>query len=186
MKDTQQIVQEVIDNIILESKKKAFKSEDEIRGYISGNLRYLFEDNFEVIREFPTSERYKRAKDGILFEDARGKHGFIDLVIKKDGTPFVGIEVEYPRGRGLKNIQNFNSHLKNDILKLKNEPITFRYLLVFIYNDPPFDYKNAIQSLKLDDVNFAYLRLNRREELQGGKAVKESIIIPDDWIKIKV
>ena len=127
MKDTQQIVQEVIDNIILESKKKAFTSEDDIQGYISGNLRYLLEDNFEVIREFPTSKKYKRAKeDGILFEDARGKHGSIDLVIKKDGTPFVGIEVEYPRGRGLKNIQNFNSHLKNDILKLKNEPITFR------------------------------------------------------------
>jgi len=34
MKDTQQIVQEVIDNIILESKKKAFKSEDEIRGNV--------------------------------------------------------------------------------------------------------------------------------------------------------
>ncbi|MCK4734306.1 MAG: hypothetical protein KAT65_17765 [Methanophagales archaeon] len=184
MKDTQKIIQEIIDNIILESKKKAFKSEDEIQGYISGNLRYLIEDNFEFIREFPTSEKYKRAEDGILFKAAKGNHGYIDLVIKRDGMPFVGIEVEYPRGAGLKNAQNFNSHLKNDILKLNNEPITLRYLLVFIYNDPPFDYKNAIQSLKFEEVYFAYIRLCRRAELEGEKAVKEGIIIPDNWLKV--
>lgn len=185
MKDIQQIIQELIDNVILESKKKAFKSEEEIQGYISGNLRYLLADNFDLIRESPTSEKYKRAKDGILFKDAKGKHGFIDLVIKKDDFPFIGIEVEYPRGTGLKNIRNFSSHLKNDILKLNNEPtFTFRYLFVFIYNDPPFDYKNAIQSLKFEEVYFAYVRLYRRDELEGGKAVKESILIPDNWIKV--
>jgi hypothetical protein len=79
MKDIPKIVQEVIDNIIFESKKKAFKSEDEIQGYISGNLRYLLEDNFELIREFLTSERYKRDKNGNLFKDDKGKHGSIDL-----------------------------------------------------------------------------------------------------------
>jgi len=194
MKDTQKIIQEIIDNIIFESKKKAFKSEEEIQGYFSGNLRYLLEDNLELIREFPTSEKYKRAKDEILFEDAKGKHGFIDLVIKKPFFQkesftkeiFVGIELEYPRGAGLKNIQNFSSHLKNDLLKLKNEPITLRYLLVFIYNDPPFDYQNVIHGLKFDDVNFAYIRLNRKEELEleEEKAVKESIIIPDNWLKV--
>jgi len=184
MKDTQKIIQEIIDNIIFESKKKAFKSEEEIQGYFSGNLRYLLEDNFELIREFPTSEKYKRAKDRILFEDTKGKHGFIDLVIKKDGFPFLGIELEYPRGTGLKNIQNFISHLKNDILKLKNDTITFRYLFVFLYNDPPFDYKSKIQDLKFDVVHFACIRLCRRDELEGEKAVKESIIIPDNWIKV--
>jgi len=126
------LLQEVIDNIILESKKKAFKSEDEIQGYISGNLRYLLEDNFEVIREFPTSEKYKRAKDGILFKNVTGKHGFIDLVIKKNGFPLAGIEVEYPRGGGLKNIQNFTSHLKNDILKLalSKNPVIYQNLRI--------------------------------------------------------
>lgn len=185
MKDEPKIIQEIIGNIILESKKKAFKSEEEIQGYISGNLRYLLADNFELIREFPTSEKYKRAKeDGILFKDAKGRSGFIDLIIKIDGFPFIGIELRYPRGEGLKNIQNFISHLKNDILKLKNEPITFRYLLVFIYNDPPFEYQNAIKGLKFDNIYFAYIRLCRRAELEGEKAVKESIIIPDNWLKV--
>jgi hypothetical protein len=184
MKDIQQIVQELIDNIIRESKKKAFKSEDEIKGYICGNLRYLLEVDFELIREFPTSVKYKRDKDGFLFKDTKGKHGFIDLVIKKDGFQFIGIELEYPRGTGLKNIQNFISHLKNDILKLKNEPTTFRYLFVFIYNDPPFDYQEAIHGLKFDEVYFTYIRLNRREELESGKAVKDSIVIPDNWLKV--
>jgi hypothetical protein len=185
MKDIQKIIQELIDNVIRESKKKAFKSEEEIQGYFSGNLRYLLADNFEFIREFPTSENYKRAKDGILFKNAKGKHGFIDLVIKKDDFPFIGIELEYPRGEGLKNIQNFSSHLKNDILKLNNEPtFTFRYLFVFLYNDPPFDYRGAIYGLKFDNIHFAYIRLHRRDELEGEKTVKESIIIPDNWLKV--
>lgn len=139
MEDTQKIILELINNVIRESKKKAFK---------------------------------------------RGNHGFVDLIIQKGDYPFIGIEVEYPRGEGLRNIQNFRSHLRSDLLKLNSEPFTFRYLLVFLYNDPPFDYRGAIYSLNFGKVHFACIRLCRRDELEGEKAVKESIIIPDNWITV--
>jgi hypothetical protein len=178
--EQKKLIPKIIKNITSESGEKAFKSEHEIQGYMLGTFRYLLSD-WEICREKPSESRYKKNGQGCLILDVKGKHGYIDFVLIKDDIR-IGIEVEYPRGEGLK-INNFISHIINDNFKLQNEKdLTLRYILVFLYNDPEFNFRNEINNIHLKDVFFAYMRLNKRGEITSGKLVKEIIKIPENWI----
>jgi hypothetical protein len=177
--ETKKLISKIIENIVSESGKKAFRSEDVIQGYMLGIFRCLLSD-WEIRREYPSMCKYKRNGQGDLFLDTKGKHGYIDFVLIKDDIR-IGIEVEYPRGEGLK-INNFISHIRNDNFKLQNQKdLTLKYILVFLYNDPEFNYREEINNLHLKDVFFSYIRLNKRGENKSGKSVKEIIKIPENW-----
>ena len=172
-------IPKIIENITLESGKKAFKSEDEIQGYILGSFTYLL-PAWNICRECHTKNKYKKDSQGCLFPDIKGKSGKIDFTINKDDIR-IGIEIEYPRGKGrIKN--NFISHIKNDSIKLQHEmDLKLRYILVFLYHDLEFNYKEEIQNIQFNDVFFSYVRLYKRGENKSCKSVKEIIKIPENW-----
>lgn len=177
--ETNKLIPKIIENIVSESEQKAFRSEGEIQGYLLGTFRYLLPD-WEICREYSSTSRYKKDSQGYLILDSKGKHGYIDFVLIKDKIR-MGIEVEYPRGKGLQK-NNFISHINNDNFKLLNEKnLTLRYVLVFLYNDPEFNYRKEISKIEFENVFFSYIRLNKKAENKNKNNVKETIIIPNNW-----
>jgi len=181
------IVQIIIEKIINESKNKAFKSEVEIQGFITGLLNHFSQiSNCKIKREVPTTIRYKKKNQNLHTDNLTGRSGYIDFVLEYNENK-IGLEIEYPRGLGLKNKEFFISHIKNDILKLENENnLSQKYVLVFLYNDPPFDYKNELENIDFNGVFFLYIRLNKRNEINETGLAKNILILhPKNWMKLR-
>ena len=190
MNNPNAIVEATIHRLIQFSRGYSFKSEDEIRGYFLADISRAIEDRrteYELIPEHPTAERYTRP-DGLRLKSGEGKPGRIDIVLKMPSSGRIGIELEYPRGSGLKEQERFRSHISNDLLKLNQEKgLTDRYLLVFLYTDPPFDISNLTEEFESEfrDVRFALLMMKKKSsEGRSQNPVKKDMQYPQNWLSL--
>ena len=192
MSDSNAIVNATIQRLIQFSRTYSFRSEDEIRGYFLADISKAIEDKrpeYDLIPEYNTEVKYTRP-DGLTLIPGKGKPGRIDIVLKMPGSGRIGIELEYPRGSGLKDKDRFYSHIKNDLLKLNLETdLTDRYLLVFLYNDPlysdpPFDIWNLIGEFKQEfkGVKFALLLMKKSSNDRSNDPILNKMQFPQNWL----
>jgi hypothetical protein len=95
--------------------------------------------------------------------------------------------LEYPRGLGLRDEDKFYSHIQNDLLKLNLETdLVDRYLLVFLYNDPPFDISNLIDELKQEFqwVKFALFLLKKSSDDRLCNPIRKEVQFPQNWLSL--
>jgi len=189
MNNPNAIVEATIHRLIQFSRGYSFKSEDEIRGYFLADISRAIEDNrteYELIPESPTHVKYTRP-DGLILKPGEGRPGRIDIVLRMPDSDRIGIELEYPRGSGLKDKDRFYSHIKNDLLKLNLETnLTDRYLLVFQYNDPPFDIWNLIGEFKQEfkGVKFALLLMKKSSDDRSRDPIRKEMQFPRNWLSL--
>jgi hypothetical protein len=188
MNDSNTIVETTIQRLIQFSRNYSFRCEEEIRGYFLADISRAIEEKhveYDLIPEHPTAERYSRP-DGLRLEPKGKKPGRIDIVLKMSDSDGIGIELEYPRGSGLRNKGKFYSHIRNDLLKLNQERgLAYRYLVVFLYNEPPFDISNLIGELEQEfkDVKFALLVMKKKsseDRLQN--PIQKDMQHPQNWL----
>jgi len=185
----QKVIQYLLDKIIEESRMKAFTSEDQIHGYILGMLREKQKELHYVLkREVPTTHQYSKTEDGVLFINQTGKgrkKGNIDFWLESNQGQ-CGIELEYPRGQGRTNPEYFSAHIENDCIKLTNEKLDYRILLLFIYQDLPIGPNEIINIVKdYPEVMFICLRLRRQDEFRlEFSSVLNYFTWPKDWINV--
>ena len=121
-------------------------------------------------------------------KSGKGKPGRIDIVLKMPGSGRIGIELEYPRGLGLKDKDRFYSHMRNDLLKLNLEKeLTDRYLLVFLYSEPLFDISNLTGEFEPEfrDVKFALLVMKKKSsEDRSQNPIKKDMQHPQNWLSL--
>jgi len=195
MSDSNTIVNATIQRLIRFSRNYSFRSEDEIRGYFLADISKAIEDKrpeYDLIPEYNTEVKYTRP-DGLTLIPGKGKPGRIDIVLKMPGSGRIGIELEYPRGSGLKDKDRFYSHIKNDLLKLNLETdLTDRYLLVFLYNDPlysdpPFDIWNLIGEFKQEfkGVKFALLLMKKSSDDRSNDPILNKMQFPQNWLRLR-
>ncbi len=182
------IIQEVLNVMLHESEKKAFETEKEVQGYILGYLRANERRfNLEIMREYPTEQKYKRGKDGVLYVDAHGKSGFVDIVLEQDGKS-IGIEIEYPRGKGRDNPEYLASHMRNDCIKLTNEGFDEKISMIIIYQDPSLNQSQMMEIIKeYTGIKYIYIRMRRQVEYQSNDDLPyiNWIAYPDGWIRFE-
>ena len=189
MNNPNAIVEATIHRLIQFSRGYSFKSEDEIRGYFLADISRAMEEmhmEYELIPESPTDVKYKRP-DGLRLKPGEGKSGRIDIVLRMPDFDRIGIELEYPRGSGLKDKDRFYSHIKNDLLKLNLETdLADRYLLVFLYNDPPFDISNLVDEMEQDfqGVKFALLLMKKSSDDRSGVPIRKEMQFPRNWLSL--
>jgi len=190
MNDSDTIVKTTIQRLIQFSRNYSFRREEEIRGYFLADISRTMEERhvkYELIPEHPTAERYSRP-DGLRLEPKGKKSGRIDIVLKMPDSGGIGIELEYPRGSGLRNKDEFYSHMRNDLLKLNQEKeLTDRYLVIFLYNEPPFDISNLIGELEQEfqGVKFALLVMKKKsseDRLQS--PIQKDMQHPQNWLSL--
>ena len=190
MSDSNAIVNATIQRLIQVSRTYSFRSEDEIRGYFLADISKAIEDKrpeYDLIPEYNTEVKYTRP-DGLTLIPGKGKPGRIDIVLKMPGSGRIGIELEYPRGSGLRNKDEFYSHMRNDLLKLNQEKeLTDRYLVIFLYNEPPFDISNLIGELEQEfqGVKFALLVMKKKsseDRLQS--PIQKDMQHPQNWLSL--
>jgi len=149
-----------------------YKELNKLRG---ADRRYK---EMKIIREFPTSNFYKRRRNGLLIDAPNGKRAFIDLVIKHPSGDF-GFEfyfgketpnieknyfkdIYFLRKRNLKP-DDVLKHTKNDCLKLKNE-LSLQSSCVIIF----------IASYHKSPDAFNYFKINKQKKIfQGLKKIRE-------------
>jgi len=190
MNDSNTIINTTIQRLIQFSRNYSFRSEDEIRGYFLADISRTMEEThmeYELIPEHPTAERYSRP-DGLRLKSGEGKPGRIDIVLRMPDSDRIGIELEYPRGSGLNDKDRFYSHIKNDLLKLNLETdLTDGYLLVFLYNDPPFDIWNLIGEFKQEfkGVKFALLLMKKSSDDRSRDPIQKEMQFPQNWLCLR-
>jgi hypothetical protein len=190
MNDPNAIIEATIHRLIRFSRGYSFKNEDEIRGYFLADISRATEDRrteYELIPESPTRVKYTRP-DGLSLKPGEGRPGRIDIVLRMPDSDRIGIELEYPRGSGLRDEERFHSHIRNDLLKLNKETdLAARYLLVFLYNDPPFDISNLIDELEQDfqGVKFALLLMKKSSDDRSRDPIRKDMQFPQNWLCLR-
>jgi len=190
MNNPNAIVEATIHRLIRFSRNYSFKSEDEIRGYFLADISRAIEDKrteYELIPESPTHVKYTRP-DGLELKPGKGRSGRIDIVLRMPDSVRIGIELEYPRGSGLTDEERFYSHIGNDLLKLNLETdLADRYLLVFLYNDPPFDISNLVDEMEQDfqGVKFALLLMKKSSDDRSRDPIQKEMQFPQNWLCLR-
>lgn len=182
MEEMTEFIRSTMQSMIHRSRHGAFRSEDQIQGYFEGRAKDLLPAECEYVAERRTTTKYVR-KLGCLEKSERGRQGRFDAVVKSPSGRTAGIEIQYPRGKGITDRSLFISHVKNDIRKLVDEKdLDERYLLVFTYNDLPDE--GGLEKLADDagTVNLCRIRLAKQAEDARTKPVVDVLTVPRGWI----
>lgn len=182
MEETIEFIRGTIQDIVDRSRLGAFRSEDQIQGFFEGRARYVFPKGLKYIAECPTKVKYVR-EEGYLRQSEVGKRGRIDAVIRSISGDIAGIEIQYPRGQGILNRDLFISHIGNDVRKLRDyEELRERYLLIFMYNNPPDDLSLRQLYLHEHSVHMALIRLVKKSDKKVSGPVAWIEAIPEGWV----
>ena len=187
MTDFDSVLVGAMSRLLDHSKSYSLRSEDEVRGFLVANLMRDIPSLWKLIQEMPTEAKYKRSGNSLI-ETSPGRSGRIDIVIRATGGKSAGIEIEYPRGKGLKDRDTFISHLRNDLLKLGNErSFLRRYLIVFLYGDPPVDRREIEASLapETEKTKVAILRMAKASQRRESHPLIWSTEMPARWLLAK-
>ena len=182
MEQVSKFIRNTIQSIIDRSRFGTFRSEDQIQGYFEGRARVALSRKLEYSAEHPTKNKYVRRAGHLELSD-EGTRGRIDAVIKSKSGPIAGIEIQYPRGQGLKNRDFFVSHIRNDVKKLTEyDGLRERYLLIFAYNDPPDDISIRRLDLEGKGVKILHLRLAKKNQAANNIQISKIESVPEGWI----
>lgn len=179
------IVEYIIKPIIEQSKKRAFRLESEIQAFTYANLNNLIGTEYTIEWDHPTNMKYVRDGTGTLTNSKTGRVGNIDLIItRKEPGSQIGIELEYPRGSGLREKNEFINHISNDILKLNEFGFDISYVLLFMYNDPNFNIQEEVKSFNLSNTRIGVFRLAKKNEGREVNPLMYYSSIPNDWFSL--
>lgn len=171
-----------IQEVVNRSRRTAFRSEDQIQGFFEGRGGRTLPTGLEYIAECPTTAKYVR-KAGYLEQSDTGRRGRIDAVIRSTYRDIAGIEIQYPRGQGIRSRDLFISHIRNDVTKLEDhDGLLERYLLLFMYNDPPDNLSLKQLDLGTHSVRMTCIRLAKKSDAKGKTPVMKIESIPEGWI----
>ena len=186
MEEVERFIVETIGLIVERSRNNSFRSEDQIHGYFEGRAKEALEPiGYEYLTETPTTVKYKRNAGGYLEPSDKGRPGRLDAVAKCDSALPVGIEMQYPRGKGRTEPDIFMSHICNDVLKLKNERLSGRYLLIFSYHNLPSGVTVDDVVAKARGVNLCYLRMHKKKDRAVDGHAWDAWCEPPGWVAIE-